>query len=242
MMKMTAEKLRLWLGHYKWHILIALFFTVVITVMTVQMCTRDEHDISVMYAGPAVITDSQNAAIESALGKLVKDNDGDGKVEALLYDLVIMSDTELSAAYDKGYSTSALNADTIREAKDAFQMNILSDDNFLLMLSPERYNVMLENGALERLDDIGVGGVRYSDYAVRLCDIEFARFYTAFSVFPKVTLICFKRISEVNADKQKVILRRKQSIELFSELLAFKVPDGVIIGGQASVLKGKDEL
>jgi len=241
-MKMTAEKLRLWLGHYKWHILIALFFTVVITVMTVQMCTRDEHDISVMYAGPAVITDSQNAAIENALGKLVKDNDGDGKVEALLHDLVIMSDTELSAAYDKGYSTSTLNSDTIREAKDAFQMNVLSDDHLVLFLSPERYNVMLENGALERLDDIGVGGDRYSDYAVRLADIEFARFYTAFSAFPDDTLVCFKRISEVNADKAKVLAYREQSVELLRALVDYKLPEGAIISGQTGAAKGKDEL
>lgn len=237
-----TDKLKLWLGHYKWYILIALFFVIFITVMTVQTCSRDEHDISIMYAGPAVIADSQNAAIETALGKLAKDTDGDGKTEALFYDLIIMDRNELTAAYDKGHSTSSINEDTVQQAKDAFQLNLLSDDHFVLMLSPERYALMVENGALEKLDDIGItSGARYSEYAVRLKDLDFARFYTAFSVLPDDTLVCFKHISEVNADKKKVLERRQDSIEFLKALAEYKLPEGVIVQGEP-VRKSKVEL
>ena len=227
------DKVKLWLGHYKWYILIALFFVIFITIMAVQTCSRDEHDISVMYAGPAVVADTQNAAIETALGKLAEDIDGDGKVEALFYDLIVMNRDELTAAYGKGHSTSSINEDTVQQAKDAFQLNILSDDHFVMMLSPERYDVMIENGALERFDDIGVAAdVRYSDYAVKLSDLDFARFYTAFSVLPDDTLVCFKRISEVNADKKKVLERRADSIEFLKTLVEYKLPKGVIVQGE----------
>lgn len=237
----AKEKALLWLGHYKWYILIILFFVVFITIMTAQMCTREEYDISVMYAGPAVVADSQNAALEDALGRLASDTDGDGKSEAVFYDLIIMTEDELKKAYDKGHSTSAINAVSIQDAKDAFQLNILSDDHFVLMLSPERYEVMLENGALEKLSDIGVTAQdRYSEYAVRLRDLDFVKFYTAFSVLPEDTLLCFKRISDVNADKKKVLDRRENAIEYIKSLTEYRLPEGVIIA-DGMAWEGREE-
>jgi hypothetical protein len=216
-----------------------MFFVIAIAVMCRQMLRREEYDVSVMYAGPKVIADTQNAEIEDALAKITNDNDGDGEREALFYDLIIMTDSELSEAYEKGFSTSAINNDTVQGAKDAFQLNILSDDHFVLMLSPERYTLMLENGGLERLDDLGaeLNAHKFSDYAIKLSDIEFAQFYTAFSVLPDDTLVCFKKISEVNSEKKKVLERREKSIEFFAELVNYRVPNGIIIGDKTTFEK-----
>jgi hypothetical protein len=228
----TESKARIWLRHYKWYLLIALFFVVVITVMAVQTCTREEYDASVMYAGPAIIPDGKDAEIEAILAKVCKDNDGNGKVDVLFYDLLIMSQEELNAAYDKGHSSSAINAGSIQNAKDAFQLNILADEHFVMLLSPERYNVMVENGALEKLSDLGVSAPSYSEYAIRFADTDLARMYPAFSVIPGDTLLCFKRISDVNADDKRVLEKREDAIEYFGAIVAFKAPDGFVFQGE----------
>ena len=43
--------------HYKWHTLIVAFFVIMLTVMGVQMCSREDNDIYIIYAGPELISD-----------------------------------------------------------------------------------------------------------------------------------------------------------------------------------------
>lgn len=226
------EKFKQFISHYKWYLLIIVFFTIVISVMIAQMLTRDEYDVSVMYAGPAILADSHNAQIEKALGKLAEDTDGDGKKEAVLYDLVIMTEKEIQEAHEKGYSSSSLNFDTVQDAREAFQLNILSDDHFVLLLSPEQYSIMKSNNALEKLSDIGITTQAGSDeYCVRFKDTSFARFYPCFAVIPDDTVLCFKKMSEVNENKKKIIKRRQVSVEYIKSMLAFELPEGAVLAG-----------
>ena len=228
----TESKARIWLRHYKWYLLIALFFAVVITVMAVQTCTRQDYDMTVMYAGPAVIPDGKDAEIERIFSQICPDNDGDGTSEVLFYDLLIMSQEEINSAYDKGHSSSAMNAGTIQNAKDAFQLNILADEHFVMLLSPERYEVMRSNGALEPLTALGLSAVGTDGYAVKFADTDLARMYPAFSVIPEDTVLCFKRISDVNATDKKTLDRRADAIAYFTALVNHKAPEGFVFPGE----------
>ena len=60
-------------------------------------------------------------------------------------------------------------------------------------------------------------------------------------MLPDDTLVCFKHISEVNADKKKVLERRQDSIEFLKALTEYKLPEGVIVQGEP-VRKSKVEL
>ena len=83
---------------------------------------------------------------------------------------------------------------------------------------------MESNGTLERLDDIGVAAkreLRYSEYALNLHSLEYAKFYTAFSVLPQDTLLCFKKISEINADNEEKVEKRAHDIAFFKKLVDY---------------------
>ena len=47
--------------------------------MAVQMATRDEYDVRVLYAGPEILTDAERAEFTDALIQLGKDYDGNGE-------------------------------------------------------------------------------------------------------------------------------------------------------------------
>lgn len=216
--KQSAKtKISTFITYYKWYVLIALFFVVVITVMIVQACGREEYDISVMYAGPAILSDNESAAIEKAFEALAGDDE-----KAVLYELTIMNEDELSEAWENGASAAFLNNKTIRENREAFATHVMSDEYFILLLSPECYETMLQNNALEALDDLGVsGGERYGDYALNLHSLEYVKQSSAFSALPSDTLVCFKKISELNASKEKKQAKRTHDIEIFKALASY---------------------
>ncbi len=214
-------KVQVFFLYYKWYILIALFFVVFITVMTVQMCTRDEYDISVMYAGNAILSDGDSAKMENALESI-----GEKDEKAVLYELVIMSDAELSAAYDRGHSTSAINFEKVRKNREMFALNIMSDEYFILLLSPECYNIIMTSSALEKLADIGVNVPAeqlHSEYAIKFNTLAYAKHYTAFSPLPEDTLLCFKKISEMNASDKNKLKKREHDIALLSKMVNFSL-------------------
>ena len=87
--------------HYKWHSLIALFFVLVITVCSVQMCTREEYDIHILYAGPDDVKKTADAGLSdyrilyASLKLAVGDYDESGEVNPDLQTLFLPSAAEI---------------------------------------------------------------------------------------------------------------------------------------------------
>jgi hypothetical protein len=199
--------------------LIALFFAVTLTVMTVQMCTREEYDISVMYAGNTILGDNASAQIEMAFEGLGAEGE-----KAVLYELIIMNDEEIGKAYEKGYTSASVSPEIVRKHKEALAFNVMSDEYFILMLSPECYHIMKSNNALEKLSDIGVSvcnGEAVDEYGVLLGSLDFAKNYTAFQALPTDTVLCFKRISEMNFDREEKVEKRAHDIDVFKKAIEF---------------------
>ena len=213
------SKAKTFFTYYKWYILIALFFVVTITIMTVQMCSKEEYDISVMYAGNTILSDNASASIEHAMEAL-----GDEDEKAVLYELIIMNDEEIGKAYEKGYTSASVSPEKVRKHREALAMNVMSDEYFLLMLSPECYEIMKTNNALERLDDIGVvvgGKAKVDEYSLKLKALDFAKANKVFAVLPDDTVVCFKKISEMNADKKKKQAKRTHDIEILKRMVSY---------------------
>ncbi len=220
--------------YYKWYVLIALFFVVVITIMIVQACGREKYDISVMYAGNAILTDNESAEMEKAFEALAGEEE-----KAVLYELTIMNETELEEAWNKGYSAAFLNNKTIRENRETFVTHVMSDEYFILLLSPECYETLMSNNALESLDSLGIttNGERYGEYALKLHSLEYAKENSAFSALPQDTLLCFKKMSELNENKKDKQTKRTHDTELFKRFVSYSVSGGSTDGAVLSVCK-----
>lgn len=87
--------------HYKWHSLIALFFVLTAVICSVQMCTREEYDVYILYAGPddvQMTADeglSEYRVLYSSLKCAVTDNDENGEITPNLQTLFVPSEAEI---------------------------------------------------------------------------------------------------------------------------------------------------
>ena len=214
--------------YYKWYILIALFFITIFTVLIVQSVTKEKFDVRVLYAGPAVLTDAQRDAVKDAFSQQIdSDYNGDGKKSAELFDLILMSNEEIQAMYEKGVSDYFLNPSVIKDNKETLSVNAMAGDYIIFMIDVQYYKTLHDNGVFVPLSDLGVTeGQKYDECAVYLNSLDIARFYTALNVFPADTLICVRRISATASEKTvKIWEDNKNYFKLITE---FKLPEGFV--------------
>lgn len=216
--------------HYKWHTIFASFFVVVISIMVFQMCSSESSDLKIMYAGPEVLADTESAAVEKAImdiGNVYLEEKMD---KVTLYELTIMNDEELREVYDD-YGGS-INPDMLRKNREIFAHQALSDEYFLLFLSPECYQIYKNNECLVPLSSMGITAETvlpqqaYDQYSFKLTSLDAAKFYTALGVFPEDTLVCVKRINKLNPGNGEEV--QKEHITVFKKMIMFKLPDDFV--------------
>lgn len=217
-MKLKETRFYKWLDnflyHYKWIAIIVCIFAIFVAVSTAQLLGREQTDIYVMYAGPQVISVQNMTYIERAFEELDdSDYTGDGKVNALLRDVTIMSEEELEAA--SGSSSSEvpnegymLNEQLVRsqmsEAMKTFNQEIFGGDSIICLLSPYMYSIVREADGFLPLEDV-LGYVPenvYDECAVYLADTDFGKLEGLASL-PDDTLFCIRRVSSMSFMKGK---------------------------------------
>lgn len=223
--KSFKEKLDNYWYHYKWHTLIVLFFAVVFTVLIVQMVSKPKFDIKVLYAGPAYIGDNESAAVTAALSQLLSsDYDGDGEKKVELYDLLIMNEEQLKEAMKK--DDFHLNVGKINENREALTVNAMAGEYLIYFIDISCYKELKDNSVFVPRADYGLeAGEAYDEYSVYLKSLDFAKFYTAFDVFPDTTLVCLKRVQIDENGNGDLATSQKQHIEYLKDIAAFKAPE-----------------
>lgn len=230
-MQNVKSKIKNFIYYYKWYMLIALFFIVFITVMVVQMVTKDEFDIKLLYAGPEILSESEENKITDALCELGKDYNGDGDKICDLFNLIIMDEQQLNAAYDAGQNPYFLNMGVINENRDTLTFHAMANEYTLLLLSPENYELLRKHNMLVSLESLGYEeppiGAK-DEYSVYINQLEIAEFYRVFRTFPEDTVLCVKRISTNKDGESREGIAQKNHIELFKKMVEFKLPDDYV--------------
>ncbi len=222
------QKISHFWDYYKWHTLITVFFIAVFTILIVQMVTRESNDIKVMYAGPALISDTQSAEMSSAIQQLMPhDYDGDGEKRAVVNHLAIMTEDELKKALDNGLSAYTLNPQKINENKEVLTSNMYAGSFLIFMLSEDCYTPLAEKGAFVPLDVVGVTeGERYDDCAVYLSSLDASKFFSVFGALPEDTLLCLRKVRATNKGDSEQEKEFEYHKEVFKAFTDFKLPEG----------------
>ncbi len=202
---MKTKKLGKWLEnywyHYKWQTLIALFLIVVAAVCIGQMVTRTDPDVSVIYGGPCELTANQIHEVDLALSSLLpEDYNRDGERSAELVHFLLMTDDQRKALLEQAAQESrplVINTKNLEQNRTNFTTQIAVGDASICFLDPVWYETVRENNGFVTLESIL--GFRpdgaLDDYSVRLCDLPFAQYFDAFSVFPDDTVLAFRQKS-----------------------------------------------
>ena len=226
------EKFENFWYHYKWHSLIAFFLVLTFTVCTLQMCSRSDYDLHVLYAGQSDVRQtaseglSEHRVLLSTLKLVAEDYDEDGKQLLNLLTLFLPSEEEIEQinarleAEDEGYE---VQTQLVMQNADQMEQLMLLSDYYLCFLSEENYLAYrgrTEDFFVSLSPYVGDADVRYyegSTNAVYLRSTAFGNL-PGFDGLADDTLICLRSVSEVakRADRkgsEKNFQRAEKTLE-----------------------------
>lgn len=192
--------------HYKWHSIIALFLVFTITICTVQMCQKESYDIHVLYSGGYEINrraaDGNASEYKTALSSIARvtdDYDEDGKVNATLKDLFMLSSAEI-AEIESGNENYEVNYALINENKQILRDTIMYSSYYVCFLSPsvyEEYKTVDGVEIFSPLSQFVSNGTEVEYYDSNAVYLSSTGFYSlpGISSLPENTLVCLKKPS-----------------------------------------------
>lgn len=193
--------------HYKWYVIVILFFVVTFAICFAQCATNDQSDVSVLIAGPGVLSAEEKSALIAAMNELLpRDFNENGKKTTALFSFVNYTEAELQAAYDKAIAENPDEDVTVAATAYINQLRSVSNSDLsnystavsagecaILVVSESLYEKLRDGGRLEPLENVLTkDSVPVHDgYAVRLTDTVLYTHYDAAKALPEGLLLCF---------------------------------------------------
>ncbi len=185
--------------HYKWPTIIGAFFLVVVIICTVQACSKDDYDLTVVYAGREALTSTEKEGIRAALNAAVPEDMGkDGKVNVGFNAYNVLSKdqiTEMRGQTDADGNAVFVDNSYYTSEYDTYSDYINTGDCAILLLEPWEYERL---ASAERLMPISLvlgytpeGAL--SDFGIRLGDTELYDKYDVMKALPEDTVICLMK-------------------------------------------------
>ncbi len=199
--------------HYKWHTIAILFVIIVGVMLTVQMCSKLDYDLHVLYAGDDRISSSREGGDLSEYEKMLSDLkrvspdvDENGECVVDFLNLFVANDEELASLEAKGESTEGADS-LIREDAETLKFSVTSGDYYLIFLSERLfldYEGEFGDAMFTPLSEYAGGGdvefVGSSSLGIRLSSIEgFASLGAVSALDTADTVVCLRRVTEVSA-------------------------------------------
>lgn len=215
--------------HYKWPIIIGVFFLVVAFVGINQMVNRVKYDISVMYAGPTVIAGDTSEAVSEALGKItMADVNGDGKTNVKIYSYTYYTDAQIEERKKHGVNVDYQhNVDAYND----FNNMVFTGECGVMFLDYELFSAVRDSGGLVTLES-ALGRTpegAIDEYGVKLSELKAYKFYSALQIMPPDTVVCLRGVSTtggVFTSKKSAEKTFENSKEAFINLMNFEYPEG----------------
>lgn len=210
--------------HYKWHTIVAIFIVIVVTVCTMQMCSRTDYDVHVLYAGGKSFNKSADSneysTINDALRIVSEDFDENGENSPLFQSFLFPTDKEYVDKYaDLGMESLIAND------QDSF-VNAMtgSKEYYLCFLSPEifaMYDIMLDRGdtPLIALNEYAQADqLTESGRGIKLAETDFYKL-PGISNLPDDTIICIRTLSPMLGDEENY----EKSLVLLKNIMAYSL-------------------
>ena len=203
----TSEKISNFWYYHKWKTLIALFFTAVVILVVIQMCSNKSHDAFVMYVGGKIDGDVYED-VRASLESVCSDYDGNGDVDVELSEMLFISDTSIAGA-------PTVN----NEAKSAFSTQLMGGgDYYLFLLSPDFYDLYEKSMFVPVKDILGhETDAQNDEYSVTLGRTPFYG-KPGISSLPADTLVCVKMVTYSMFDTTKRDEAQQHHFEMFRRI------------------------
>ena len=229
----TVEKFSNFWYYYKWHTIVAIFIVFVVTVCSLQMCSKGTVDAYIMYAGGSEVSRTSSSGdipeynkLMSALEAYVPDYDGDGDTVISLSTLFVLSEGEI-AEYEKQEGIE-VNEMLLKEDSATLKDRLYVGEYYVCLLSPAVYKTYNEGEDISLFcpisdySDGADGLVLYDEYAVVLSSTPLYKNSAAVrEILPADTLVVLRIKSAISSvfDGSRNDERFARSEEIFKKIL-----------------------
>lgn len=200
--------------HYKWTTIIVAFFLAVFVICTLQMCQKEEDDMTVIYAGPAFVSANDREAVCKVFENILpEDYNGDGMKKVGLSSYHIYSKEQIEAIEERG---ELVDRNYITKNNEEFYDYVMTGEAVVCLLDPSIYESLKSGNRLSELSAaLGYECALSSDgYGIRLSELDAYKEYSVMQVLPEDTVVCiltkglFGRTSkQAEYDRDKQMLR-----------------------------------
>ena len=208
---------------YKWAIIIGAILLVIAVVLIVQIASKTEDDIKIVYAGPTYIADNETRnSLLSAFNVIAKDYNGDGEVVINITSNVILNSKQITEVDEEGRKPNAAQIGQNQELLNTFKQQMQSGDFTIYLVDKGLYEESLKGvfANIETVTGMDIDdSIKYDEYSVYLKDTDFGSYYKGLNKLPDDTLVLvLQKTIFANEDDYN------NSIEFLKEMLSFKKP------------------
>lgn len=224
--------------HYKWHTVITVVVALFLFIGINQVKNKEDFDLSVMYAGPAVINGEIYTQVSDSLSQLLDtDVDGNGKKSVYLYPFTYMTDEQVKAEMAKweaqGIHDVSFDKQSNEEAHTNFNNMVFTGECGVMFLDKSLFEQVRDAGGLVTLESV-LGTTpegALDEYGVTLANVDAWKFYTALHVMPEDTVLCLRGPSTVGgvfSSKKQAQRIFEANREFFVDVMTFELPEGFV--------------
>ncbi len=220
--------------HYKWHSIVALFLIFTITICSVQMCSKEQYDVRILYSGQYEIErTSKNGNFAeyetfiSSFKRVAGDYDEDGKITPALKDLFMLSNEEIEEIQSKDPDVE-INRPLLIENQTILSESLVLGDYYICLLSSYVYDEYKEIDGVEMFSPLsayvkdGTSVEFYTDTAIYLSSTGF---YSLPGIcnLPEDTVICLRSISAIanHFNEKEAKKARERSIDVITNMINY---------------------
>lgn len=221
--------------HHKWKVIIIAAFAVIGIILSVQIMSKVNVDIHILYAGPDYITVNQNGKFSAIIQEIMDDYDENGEKKVILNDMIFMSAGQIAkveAAAKERDEDIAIDRQANRMTEQSFSYEIMAGDTLLCILSEDQYKMVLSGGGFTPLAEIfeEIPTAAIDEYGIRFCETKFCKFYTDAQIFPEDAVIALRSISTMNQIRDGERLKESLSnhADVFRKIVLFEYPAGYV--------------
>lgn len=212
---------------HKWHLGIGVFVAVLVIVLVCQLIFKAPNDVYIMYTGPVEMVGNKYEKLEDAFEDAMGDYNEDGKKEISFTDNTFLTEAEIERRVenskllreqDPNYPIYTYDATANNAAYQRFMAEITSGSHLFLMLDPDLYRGLAEQGAFVPLSDIFEDIPEYAteEYGIRLGDTEFYQSNEDIDFLPSDTMLAVRIPSTLDMKSDK---KKTEKLEFHKELL-----------------------
>jgi len=197
--------------HYKWTVIVVIFFVSVITVAIVQFVTRPDYDIHIVYAGCYRMDAAERARFEDTVNSICpRDFNENGEKLVNIRDFQIYSEQEIieeQSRYEAESDHFEINGKYNADELNSFSNYTLTGDSSVYIISPYLYESLKNADRLAPLSELYPdgnlpAGAMEDGFGIALGETDFYRYNPSMQVLQDDLVLCILKPNLVGANSK----------------------------------------